>query len=47
MKASINSLHHQTSDWLRELDFYKEELNILRKRLEEVAAKNTSKDIMA
>ena len=46
MKASINILHHQTSDWLRELDFYKEELDILRKRLEEVAAKNTSKDVM-
>jgi len=47
MKASINSLHHQASDWLRELDFYKEELVILRKRLEEAAAKNTSKETMA
>ena len=46
MKASINSLHHQTSDWLRELEFYKQELTSLQKRLEEVAAKNTTKDIM-
>jgi hypothetical protein len=47
MKVSINSLHHQTSDWLRELEFYKVELGILRKRLEEVAAKNTATAIMA
>jgi len=47
MKASINSLHHQETDWLRELEFYKQELEILTKRLEEVAAKNTSKEILA
>jgi two-component sensor histidine kinase len=47
MKASINSLHHQETDWLRELDFYKQELNVLTNRLEEVASKNTSKEISA
>ena len=41
MKASINSLHHQDTDWLRELDFYKGEITILTKRLEEVVAANT------
>ncbi|MDB5284751.1 MAG: hypothetical protein JWO06_3826 [Bacteroidota bacterium] len=41
MKASINSLHHQDQDWLRELEFYKAEISILTKRLEEVGSKNT------
>ena len=40
-KASINSIHHQDVDWLRELDFYKGEIAILTKRLEEVIVANT------
>lgn len=47
MKASINSLHHQETDWLRELEFYKQEISVLTNRLEEVAAKNTSKETLA
>ena len=47
MKASINSLHHQEADWLRELEFYKMELTVLTKRLEEVTSKNTSNDLLA
>ncbi len=41
MKASINALHHQDIDWLRELDFYIGEIAILTKRLEEVISSNT------
>src|SRR6476661_6091400 len=37
----------QHSEWLRTLDFYKEELAILQKRLDEVASKNTAPDAMA
>jgi len=47
MKASINSLHHQITDWLRETDFYKQEIMILEKRLEEVASKNSSQEVLA
>jgi hypothetical protein len=47
MKASVNTLHHQVSDWLRETDFYKQEISILEKRLEEVASKNTGQEILA
>lgn len=47
MKASLNFLHHQSTDWLRELAFYKDELAILTKRLEEAAAKNTSGEVLA
>ncbi len=45
MKASLTSLHHQDTDWMRELSFYKEEIAILAKRLEEVMTKNTDKEI--
>ncbi len=47
MKASLNSLHHQITDWLRETDFYKQEISILEKRLQEVAAKNNSQEVLA
>ncbi len=46
MKSSLNTLHHQNNDWLRVLEFYKEELSILTSRLEEVASKNTGKEIL-
>ena len=45
MKASVNSLHHQDIDWLRELDFYKGEIAILTKRLEEVIVANTHTEV--
>ena len=44
-KTSVNSLHHQDIDWLRELDFYKGELAILTKRLEEVIKANTHQEV--
>ena len=44
-KTSVNSLHHQDIDWLRELDFYKGEIAILSKRLEEVISANTAVEI--
>lgn len=47
MKTSISTLHHQGTDWLRELEFYKEELGILITRLEEVVSKNTDKEVLA
>jgi len=36
MKTTLNILHHQSADWLRELEFYVEELAILSGRLEEI-----------
>jgi hypothetical protein len=47
MKTTLNTLHHQATDWKRELEFYNDELVILNKRLEEIASKNTDKDTMA
>jgi len=45
--TNATNLGVQHSEWLRTLDFYKDELAILQKRLDEVAAKNTSPDAMA
>ena len=45
MKTSVNSLHHQDLDWLRELDFYKGEIAILTKRLEEIITANTHTEV--
>ena len=44
-KASVNTVHHQDIDWLRELDFYKGEIAILTKRLEEVINANTHTEV--
>ena len=45
MKTSVTALHHQHTDWLRELGFYKDEIAILTHRLEEVAKANTSFEV--
>lgn len=45
MKTTLNHLHHQNTDWLRELDFYKQEVELLTKRLEEVAGANTGMEV--
>lgn len=46
MKDTIAHVHLMCEDWKRELDFFKAEITYLRKRLEEVASKNTSKDVL-
>jgi len=46
MKESITQLHHMCEDWKRELKFFKDEIEILRNRLDEVAARNTSNEVM-
>jgi hypothetical protein len=43
----IDVLHSEHREWLNKLDFYKDDLTILRKRHEEVAARNTSQEILA
>jgi hypothetical protein len=47
MKTTLNFLHHQSTDWLREIEFYKQELTILKNRLGEVSVKNTSTEVAA
>jgi hypothetical protein len=45
-KDSIAHVHMLCEEWMRELAFYKSEIPYLRKRLEEIASKNTSSEIM-
>ena len=48
MKAkTISDLHTEHSEWLKKLEFYKDDLLVMRSRLEEIASKNTSKEILA
>ncbi len=46
MKTSINALHHLAGDWTKELTFYRDELSLLQKRIEEVASNNTSQEVL-
>ncbi|HXA01262.1 MAG TPA: hypothetical protein VNW99_04695 [Cytophagaceae bacterium] len=44
-KKGIGEVHFQHTIWMNQLTFYKEELKIFQTRLEEIASKNTGKDI--
>lgn len=46
-KISIKHLSNNHSDWLRALDFYKQEVSLLKERLTEIAGKNTGGDTLA
>ncbi|MCB0516698.1 MAG: hypothetical protein R2798_05260 [Chitinophagales bacterium] len=43
----IDDLHFDLKRWLNELRFYKDELDIFKYRLEEIAARNTGHDVTA
>lgn len=43
----ITSLHEENKQWQNDLLFYKDEVKIMKNRLEEIVTKNTSKDILA
>lgn len=46
-KIYLSDLYFDHKMWMNELAFYKEELSILQKRLDEVAERNTVKDMKA
>lgn len=43
----ITELHIEHTEWLKKLDFYTDEIAVMRKRVEEIASKNTGKEILA
>ena len=45
--VKIEVQHAEHREWLNKLDFYYDDLKIMRHRLEEVAARNTNKSLMA
>jgi cobalamin biosynthesis protein CbiD len=47
MKTSIYSQHYEHAEWLNVLSFYKDDIKIMQKRIEEIVQKNTSKEILA
>ena len=46
-KAFIYDQHRIHQDWLSRLQFYKEEIQILKERLQEITSKNNSKEALA
>ena len=45
--VKIEVQHAEHREWLNKIDFYYDDLKIMRHRLEEVAARNTDKSLMA
>ena len=45
-QSFIYDQHQENQDWLKRLDFYKEEISILRERLDEVTSKNNQADFL-
>lgn len=43
----IYTQHEENKEWMNSLKFYTDEIKIMQGRLAEVAAKNTSKEVMA
>ena len=44
---SIYKQHEENTEWLKKLDFYKDEISILKGRLEELATKNNAQYVLA
>jgi hypothetical protein len=45
-KEAIYTQHEENTNWMKTLDFYKDEIKIFRSRLEEIAAKNNSNKVL-
>ncbi len=43
----IYTQHEENTEWQNNLSFYKDELKIMQNRLNEIASKNSSKDVLA
>lgn len=46
-KVGLYELHAEHKEWNNKLDFYKDDISILEKRLEELVTKNTDQSIRA
>lgn len=43
----IYTQHEENKEWMNKLLFYSDEIKVMQHRIEEIASKNTSKDILA
>jgi hypothetical protein len=46
MEKKIFDLHAENTELLKNLDFYKDEMKVIQKRIEEITTKNSSKEIL-
>ena len=46
-RVHIDDLHFEHERWRKELDFYKEELPVFHRRLEEIAERYTNREVLA
>lgn len=46
MKRKVSELHDEHTDWLKRLSFYLDDIEVMKRRLEEVAAKYTGEKIL-
>ena len=46
-EEKIYTQHAEHSEWMNKLEFYNDEISILKNRLEEIAKKNSHKDVLA
>jgi len=47
MKTTLYSQHQEHTVWLNKLSFYADDMAIMQKRIEEIAKKNTVKEVLA
>ncbi|HLP56176.1 MAG TPA: hypothetical protein VK151_14160 [Fluviicola sp.] len=45
-KESIYKQHEENTEWISKLNFYKDEIEILKGRLEEITSKNNAKEVL-
>lgn len=45
MKTSIYDQHSEHVEWLKKLSFYKDEVALMQKRLEEISSKNSGQEV--
>src|ERR1700751_127661 len=45
MKTTIYSQHYEHTEWLNKLSFYADETSVMQKRIEEIATRNTAKEV--
>jgi hypothetical protein len=45
-KSHIGDLHFEHQQWVKELKFYKDELPVFQKRLDEIASRYTNKEVL-
>lgn len=46
-KESIYKQHEENTEWMSKLNFYKDEIEILKGRLEEITTKNNAQEVLS